>query len=179
MKWITLAGVAFLFMPGISSAVSDAGMHAFERGDYAAAYRIWRPAAERGDAESQFKLGTMSEWGLGIAPDYREAVKWYQRAAEQGHVEAQFTLGFMYGAGQGVRQDDVRAFVWYELAAERGHESAKEFRDAAAHRLSRTQLTAAQRLARVLKDRIAGHCTGIGAANPGSANITGRQESRC
>lgn len=179
MKWTVFVSAVFLFMPGMLSAAPDPGMHAFELGDYVAAYRLWRPAAEQGNAELQFKLGTMSEWGLGVAPDYREAVKWYHKAAEQGHAEAQFTLGFMYGAGQGVQQDDVHAYAWYELAAERGHESAKEFRDATARRLNRGQFTAAQRLARVLEDRVAKHCTGIGAEGSDSKNIASRQRLRC
>ncbi len=179
MRWMTFVSAVFICVPGILSAAPDTGMRAFERGDYITAYRIWRPAAEQGNAELQFKLGTMSEWGLGVAPDYREAVKWYHRAAEQGHAEAQFTLGFMYGAGQGVRQDDVHAYAWYELAAERGHESAKEFRDATARRLSRTQFAAAQRLARALEDRVMAHCTGAGAEDSDSKSTAGGRKLRC
>lgn len=179
MRRMTFVSAVFLCMTGISGAAPDTGMLAFERGDYVAAYRIWKPAAEQGDAELQFKLGTMSEWGLGIEPDYREAVKWYHRAAEQGHAEAQFTLGFMYGSGQGVRQDDVHAYAWYELAAERGHESAKEFRDATARRLNRTQFMAAQRLTRALDDRITAHCAGARAGGIESKSASGRRKLRC
>lgn len=179
MKWIAFVSAVFLCMPGMLNAAPDAGMLAFERGDYVTAYRIWWPAAERGNAELQFKLGTMSEWGLGVTPDYGEAIKWYHRAAEQGHAEAQFTLGFMYGAGQGVRQDDVRAYAWYELAAERGHKSAKEFRDATARRLSRNQFIAAQKLTRTLEGRVMMHCTGTGAEDGESQNTAGGQKPRC
>lgn len=149
---------AILCLPAVPHADPNAGVHAYERGDFAAAYRIWKPEAENGNADLQFKLGVMNEWGMGGAPDYREAVKWYRRAAEQGHAEAQFTLGFMYGSGQGVPQNDVQAYAWYELAAANGHKSAREFRDATAKRLERRQIDEALRLAQLLERQIHDQC---------------------
>ena len=83
--------------------------------------RTLAAAAEQGDAEAQFKLGEMFEYGRGVRQDDEEAVKWYRLAAEQGHASAQFNLGFMYKEGRGVRQDDEEAVKWYRLAAEQGH----------------------------------------------------------
>ncbi len=59
----------------------DKGMQAYDRVDYAAALREWRPLAEKGDAVAQFFLGFMYHQGQGVKRDYAEAVKWYRKAA--------------------------------------------------------------------------------------------------
>jgi len=60
------------------------------------AVRLYRLAAEQGDANAQFRLGTMYRLGRGVAQDYVEAVRLYRLAAEQGHAGAQFRLGTMH-----------------------------------------------------------------------------------
>ncbi len=62
---------------------------ALERGDYATAFKLSLPLAERGGAEAQYNLGFMYEHGLGVSRDEAEAVTWYRKAAEQGHAAAQ------------------------------------------------------------------------------------------
>ena len=49
-------------------------------------------AAEQGDAEAQFSLGVMYDFGEGVPQNDTEAVRWYRMAAEQG-AAAQFNLG--------------------------------------------------------------------------------------
>ncbi|MEI7995657.1 MAG: tetratricopeptide repeat protein [Methylococcaceae bacterium] len=88
-----------------------------------------RIAAEQGNAEAQFKLGSMYE---GVTEDYVEAVKWYRLAAEQGHAKAQFKLGSMYRGsiyrkGKVVKQDYAEAVKWYRLAAQQGYSDANFF----------------------------------------------------
>jgi hypothetical protein len=61
--------------------------------------------AEAGDADAQYNLGAMYDFGQGVEQDFKEAVKWYRKAADQGLAEAQFNLGMMYDQGQGVEQD--------------------------------------------------------------------------
>jgi len=75
--------------------------------------------AELGNADAQYKLGTMYHKGVEYDQDYENAVKWYTSAAKQGHVRAQYTLGWMYHKGEGVPQDYGVAVKWYTLAAER------------------------------------------------------------
>jgi uncharacterized protein len=152
MKAFALSALTLVAVLALAPAHADraAGAAAYARGDYEAAYRLWAPLAERGDTDLQYRLGTMHEWGMGVAMDYREAVKWYRLAAAQGHVEAQFTLGFMYGSGTGVRQDDVLAYAWYELAALQGDGTAREFRDVTGQKLGREQIATARRIARRL-----------------------------
>lgn len=68
------------------------GLEAFEKKDYAAALREWRPLADQGHAEAQFRLGRMHEKGWGVAKDHEEALRWYRMAAEQGHEQARKVL---------------------------------------------------------------------------------------
>ena len=70
--------------------------------DAAAATRLYRLAAERGDAQALYNLGKMYENGTG---DYAEAARLYQLSADNGLAAAQCNLGLMYSNGTGVSQD--------------------------------------------------------------------------
>ena len=78
-----------------------AGWAAYLSGDYATAVIELEPAAEAGDAEAQFYMGTLREHGAGLPKDYGASLAWYRRAAEQGHVGAQFAIGLLYHDGAG------------------------------------------------------------------------------
>jgi TPR repeat protein len=77
-------------------------------------------AAQKGDAESQFKLGVAYERTEGGGKDTKEALVWYRKAAEQGHAKAQVNLGLMYYAGDGTAKDIQEAVKWFRKAAELG-----------------------------------------------------------
>jgi len=96
----------------------EKGLAAAKSGDFATALREFQPAAEDGDAKSQFALGWMYHEGKGVPQDYKTAVKWTRLAAEQGDADAQYNLGSMYRKGQGVLQDYKTARKWYRLSAE-------------------------------------------------------------
>jgi len=93
---------------------------AYNRGDYATAYRLFKPLAEQGNDKAQLNLGFLYENGQGVPQDYTEAVKWYRKAAEQGNIAAQFNLGVIYDKGQGVPQDYTEVEKWWRKAAEQG-----------------------------------------------------------
>ena len=76
--------------------------------------------AENGDAEAQYTLGYMYEYGEGVPQDCEQAALWYRKAAEQGHAYAQCNLGYLYETGEGVPQDYEQAVLWYRKAAEQG-----------------------------------------------------------
>ena len=97
-----------------------AGNEAYEAQSYESAIKHFRKAAEKGNAEAQFKLGYCLYQGLGMEQDYAEAVKWFRKAAEQGLVEAQFNLGLCFYQGQGTEQDYAEAGNWFRKAAEQG-----------------------------------------------------------
>ena len=56
--------------------------------DYGLALRLYRLAAEQGDADAQNNLGGMYAEGLGVPADPVEAYMWFELAAEQGHAMA-------------------------------------------------------------------------------------------
>lgn len=103
-------------------AVSDLGdgVAAYTRGDFATAYKKFKPLAEKGHAIAQNALGAMYANGRGVPRDPAEAANWYRKAAEQGHADAQYNLSLMYRSGEGVAKDDAQAANWTRKAAERG-----------------------------------------------------------
>ena len=64
----------------------DEANEAYERGDYASAYRQLLPLAEQGHAEAQYNLGIMYSEGQGVPQKDAEALNWYREAAEQDFV---------------------------------------------------------------------------------------------
>jgi TPR repeat protein len=98
---------------------------AYERGDYGTAFHFIRPLAEQGDAEAQYKLGTMYANGLFVPKNDTEAIKWYRKAADQGIPGAQLNLGSMYYSGRGVPQDYAEVVKWFRKAADQGNATAQ------------------------------------------------------
>ena len=47
-----------------------------------------RKAAEKGDAEAQYRLGRMYDDGTGVGQSSAMAARWYRKAAEQGQKTA-------------------------------------------------------------------------------------------
>ena len=105
-----------------------------------AGLNVLKQLAEQGDADAQYRLGTMYKEGKSMPQDSNMACQWYAEAAAQGHeaglsvlkqlaeqgdAAAQFSLGEMYDYGEGVPQDDDRARQWYEKAAVQGHVAAQ------------------------------------------------------
>ena len=64
------AGFAVLAHAGF-----DDGKAAYDRGDYAKAYKEFKPLAEQGDIVAQFYLGVMYDFGRGVSQDYIQAMK--------------------------------------------------------------------------------------------------------
>jgi len=121
---LTLLFSTSLAVSAYSGQYEDADA-AYERGDYATAYRLIKPMAEQGKAAAQFNLALMYDNGQGVTKNYAEAVKWFRRAAEQGDADAQFNLALKYAKGQGVPQDYTEAMKWYRKAAEQGYAQAQ------------------------------------------------------
>jgi TPR repeat protein len=108
-----------LAVPAFGGQFED-GIAAYERGDYATAFRLMKPLADKGDAKAQHNLGVMYDYGRGVPQDTTKALKWYRRAADQGIPDAQHNLGLMYYYGQGVPQSYIEAARWYRRAADQG-----------------------------------------------------------
>ncbi|WP_431269036.1 caspase family protein [Dankookia sp. P2] len=103
------------------------GWQRVREGNDIEAVRLYRLAAEKGDAVAQAHLGIMHEQGRGGLPkDEREAVRLYRLAAGQGNAVGQINLGIMYEQGRGgLRKDEREAARLYRLAAGQGHAIAQ------------------------------------------------------
>jgi len=87
-----------------------------------------RHLAEIGDAEGQYQLGKLYDYGKGVNRDAVEAAKWYEKAATQGHVEAQRALGLLNTpAGNYVFSTPENSVKWFQAAAEQGDPSSQYF----------------------------------------------------
>ncbi len=73
------------------------GKAAYERGDYATAFKLWLPLAEKGNAEAQYDIGVMYYEGRGVPRDYVYvfAYRWFNRAAAQGNSKAAHRRDFI------------------------------------------------------------------------------------
>ena len=71
-----------------ASADFDGGMAAYQREDYATAFREFKSLAEKGAAEAQNILGVMYDKGQGVPQDYVQAHMWLTLAAAQGVKQA-------------------------------------------------------------------------------------------
>jgi len=82
---------AILFLALCLPALADlaAGQRAYFSRDYATALKEFPPLARQGNADAQFHLGVMYEFGEGVPQDYKEAARWYRLAADQGDAHAQ------------------------------------------------------------------------------------------
>ena len=101
--------------------------------NYAAALKLFRLAADQGNAVAQYNIGLIYKNGNGVPQNYAQAVKWYRLAADQGNADAQSNLGHMYGDGKGLARDYAEALKWYRLAADQGNAVAQANLGAAYH----------------------------------------------
>jgi len=117
-----LIAVALIGLGGssVSAQTVRAGIEAWQHADYARAVAIWRPLAEKGDADAAFNLGQAYRLGRGVATNLAAAETWFERAAAKGHVDAQTTLGLML-FDNGDRAAGIR---WLKQAAEKGEPRA-------------------------------------------------------
>jgi TPR repeat protein len=99
--WL-LATAAALAGTGLSAASAQpaggdvrAGIDAWAGQNYDEAIRIWRPLADRGDADAQYNLAQAYFLGRGVPQNMTLAEQWYERAARQGHPEATANYGLL------------------------------------------------------------------------------------
>jgi len=109
---------SLIFSATLAASVSaqsvKTGIDAWQRSDYATAVAVWRPLAEKGDADAQFNLGQAYRLGRGVSINLAAAQTWFERAAEKGHLDAQTTLGLMLFQN-GNRTGGLR---WIKLAGD-------------------------------------------------------------
>ncbi len=95
---------------------------AYEKKDYAAAFKELKPLAEQGNADAQLLLGKMYMKGDGVLKDPDQAMKWFKASGAQGNADAQFFVGSMYLMP---RKDFGEGVKWLRLSAEQGNQDAQ------------------------------------------------------
>ena len=85
-----------LLLTTLAYADFQAGLAAYDQGDYATALNEFLPLAQQGDAKAQFNMGILYEKGQGVPQDFQEDFLWYYLAAEQGDAPTQNDLGLLY-----------------------------------------------------------------------------------
>jgi cell division septation protein DedD len=104
----------------LSAQSVKAGIDAWQRSDYAGAVSIWRPLADKGDADAEFNLGQAYRLGRGVPTNLAAAKTWFERAAEQGHIDAETTLGLLLFQNG----DQAEGLKWLKKAADLGEPRA-------------------------------------------------------
>lgn len=97
------------------------GVEAYDRGDFAEAYKIWLPLAQHQDPAAMRNVGHLLRQGLGVEKDFKRALVFYKRAAGFGLSGAQANLALMYYEGEGTKRDPKEAARWFLAAAKQGH----------------------------------------------------------
>ena len=89
------------------------------------AVELYKIAAKRGDATSQFNLGQWYRQGTcGLTQSPTRAIEYYTLAADQGDAGAQYNLGVFYYNGTCVEQSYSKARELWTKAAAQGDEGA-------------------------------------------------------
>ena len=163
-------------VPAAGAETFGNGLDAFNSGDYAAAYAIWLPLAEHGDANSQSSLAYLFHEGKGASQDSKTAAKWYYRAAVQGEPTAQSFLCRMHLDGDGVPRDLVLALMWCELSIDGGERWTSLTRDRVMSKMTTAERDKAWALVTRWRAKHPEGAAGT-AAGP-AAPVTGRDEAR-
>lgn len=118
-KELALIGRGAYEAPGKDLAA--AAFEAYGRKDYSTSARLYRQAADLGNADAAVALGQHYAQGLGVLRDPKEAARLYRVAAEKGSPAGQAQLGFAYENGEGVPQNWAEMRRWCEKSAAQHH----------------------------------------------------------
>jgi TPR repeat protein len=120
-KYLVAAALIGLVAAPVAGQSVKAGIEAWQHANYASAVSIWRPLADRGDADAQFNLGQAYRLGRGVPLNLGTAKGWFERAAAHGHVDAQTTLGLLLFENG----EQSQGLKWLRQAADQGEARAQ------------------------------------------------------
>lgn len=119
-KHLVAAAMVALLSAPVSAQSVKAGIEAWQRADYGSAVAIWRPLAEKGDADAEFNLGQAYRLGRGVPINLAMAKSWFEKAASAGHLDAETTLGLLLFQNG----EQAEGLKWLRRAAEQGEPRA-------------------------------------------------------
>ena len=88
------------------------------------AIRLYRQAAQAGDAFGQYRLGEVYLRGAGVKRDLHEAFRWMELAARNGDVPAMLKVGILQLMGVNGRVELAEAKQWLYQASQKGNKMA-------------------------------------------------------
>lgn len=80
--------------------------------------------AQADEAQAQYSLGQIYEYGYIVPQDYQKALTWYDKAANKGITEAWLQMGYLHENGLGTVKDNKKAMQCFITAANKGETSA-------------------------------------------------------
>lgn len=95
------------------------------RRDDAAAAKLLRLSAQRGNALAALKLATLYRDGRGVPADITLAFRWNEVAANGHNCRAMYNLAVAYAEGWGTPRDNAAAVRWFAQAASLGMRDAQ------------------------------------------------------
>lgn len=94
----------------------NAGDEAWEDGDEAKAFGLFKQAAELGDVAAMLNIGYFLDEGLGVKADKAGAREWYEKAYNEGDASAANNIAILCRE----KNDLAGAADWFAKAAELG-----------------------------------------------------------
>lgn len=94
--------------------------------DEAKAARLYRKAAEMGNAEAETRFAEARFDGRGVARDPAESRTWLEKAARQGNARGECDLGVMLTNGLEIAQDRAHGLGYFQAAARLGDGYAED-----------------------------------------------------
>jgi uncharacterized protein len=145
---LTLATVLSLAFTQATAQDYNKGLKAYKAGDFAKAFKEFKPLAEQGNVDAQFELGFAYYSGKGVLKDYAKGLKWSQMAAKQGNRKAQAILGSIYADGKGVLKDNLTAHMWFNISSANEHLYAGKYRDKLEKKMTASDISQATAMAK-------------------------------
>lgn len=88
------------------------------------AYKYLAFAADHGQAQASFTIGTMYRDGNGVQKSSVDAFKYFKKSADEGYLPAQLVVGDLYLKGSGVEKSQKQALKYYLLGSNSGDANA-------------------------------------------------------
>jgi hypothetical protein len=96
------------------------GVTAYDKGDYATAFKIWLPLAQQANLAAMRNVALLLRTGKGVTRDPTRALWFYEEAGSKGFALAQVNAAFMHLEGDGVPKNLEAAAFWFHAAARAG-----------------------------------------------------------
>lgn len=99
----------------------DIGVALYDANDFAGAYAIWLPLAQRDDLAAQRNVAHLLRHGKGTPQNLPRALYFYERASEGGLVPASVNAGVMHLRGEGTGVDPETALRFLAVGVKSKH----------------------------------------------------------